>query len=554
MTGSAVSLLSAVAAAAFLAVAWTHRDGTGGRGSRFLGATLLVLAAISVALALVTLGLFPRTNVAVVAVGWPFAVTLWAAFGVEYAGQGQMATRRRLAAVLGFPVLVLGNYALLPSFDGLVRALLRLVGALLLISVFALGLYGLVLIVQAGNERGVPARVRLALLVVGAGVTLLFVPLFFRQPILVSSPEPTAATVAVLAVVAAAVAPVRSHPDLFAGAPDSDSLARRAVLDEMGPVVVVDHEDRVVDLNEPAERVFGVDPADAHGRPLPTVLGETVDTSASGPVTLATTSGRRTFEVRVSSLTARNGETVGRAFRFRDVTERKTEEQRLTVLNRVLRHNLRNDLDAVRAFAETLDEQPSTDAAAAARRIRALSEELRELCDTIETTEELLAGGDRETAVVDVRALAGSVADAVEADWPDSEVAVAAAGREPTVRTDPEVLRAALRAVVENGVEHTDASAPRVDIEVTGTGDAVDIAVRDTGVGIPDEELAVLLEGDETPLRHGSGLGLWLVHWSVRRLGGDLSFSERSPRGSVVELTVPSQRPVAGRGETAGSD
>ena len=56
--------------------------------------------------------------------------------------------------------------------------------------------------------------------------------------------------------------------------------------------------------------------------------------------------------------------------------------------------------------------------------------------------------------------------------------------------------------------------------------------------GIPDEEVTVLPRGTESPLHHGSGLGLWLVHWLVSASGGDLDFADNRPRGSVVTLTL----------------
>jgi K+-sensing histidine kinase KdpD len=54
----------------------------------------------------------------------------------------------------------------------------------------------------------------------------------------------------------------------------------------------------------------------------------------------------------------------------------------------------------------------------------------------------------------------------------------------------------------------------------------------------------VLQRGRETSLEHASGLGLWLVHWIVTESGGSVSFEEREPRGSVVELTLPRTEPV----------
>jgi signal transduction histidine kinase len=64
------------------------------------------------------------------------------------------------------------------------------------------------------------------------------------------------------------------------------------------------------------------------------------------------------------------------------------------------------------------------------------------------------------------------------------------------------------------------------------------VSVADDGPGIPDHERAVLTDGEETALEHGSGLGLWLVHWVVERSGGRLSFAENDPRGSVVRMDL----------------
>jgi signal transduction histidine kinase len=50
--------------------------------------------------------------------------------------------------------------------------------------------------------------------------------------------------------------------------------------------------------------------------------------------------------------------------------------------------------------------------------------------------------------------------------------------------------------------------------------------------------VTVLTHGTESPLHHGSGLGLWLVHWLVEASGGDLDFADNRQRGSVVTLTL----------------
>jgi sensor histidine kinase regulating citrate/malate metabolism len=76
-------------------------------------------------------------------------------------------------------------------------------------------------------------------------------------------------------------------------------------------------------------------------------------------------------------------------------------------------------------------------------------------------------------------------------------------------------------------------------------GDTLSIAVADNGPGIPDHEQQVLEAGEESALEHGSGLGLWAVHWGVTRMGGDLAFAENDPRGSIVTVSIPVERATA---------
>ena len=54
----------------------------------------------------------------------------------------------------------------------------------------------------------------------------------------------------------------------------------------------------------------------------------------------------------------------------------------------------------------------------------------------------------------------------------------------------------------------------------------------------PAVDREVLLEGEEAPLEHGNGIGLWLVNWIVTRSGGRIAFDENDPRGRRVTLVL----------------
>ncbi|WP_227133317.1 sensor histidine kinase [Halorubellus salinus] len=209
--------------------------------------------------------------------------------------------------------------------------------------------------------------------------------------------------------------------------------------------------------------------------------------------------------------------------------------RRVTVLNRVLRHNLRNEITVIsgytellcdaeadvakRELVETIDEHT--------RNVDRLSRQARRLHRVWETDETLpvdLADVVRES-VHDVAAAHESAAVAV--DVPESAVAA----------VHPH-FRFGVQEAIENAIMHND---PGTDVAVTveRTPDAVVVEVVDDGCGIPEDELVAIREGSEDALTHCSGLGLWLQYWTVVLSDGSLAFRENDPSGTVVEMQVP---------------
>jgi PAS domain S-box-containing protein len=70
---------------------------------------------------------------------------------------------------------------------------------------------------------------------------------------------------------------------------------------------------------------------------------------------------------------------------------------------------------------------------------------------------------------------------------------------------------------------------------------AVEISISDDGLGLAQHEIDVFESGSETPLTHGSGLGLWLVYWIVTNHDGSIDATS-SDDGTTVTVTVPGQQ------------
>jgi len=500
-----------------------------------------LLAAMTLSIAFGRLGI-PSESIATLVLFGPFvfASLAWLALAFDYTGRGPVVTRRLAGGLAGFGGVVLVVTVLAAVVpESLLAFWLLLVNLVQLLLVAAIG-YGAVLVARSGVEYGdLPRSGSLVLSAVGAGLVAVTLTLTLTPAL----PFEALLTIleAILGVMAVLLLLVSVRYRVFATGTSAGHLARESVLEAMSAAVAITgRRDRLLDLNRAAEQAFDVDLPDDLGVRIDEALDVDPDETESGPLTVVTSEGRREFDAERSELKGRGGESVGHAYVLRDVTERRTHEQRLDVLNRVLRHNLRNDLDAIRGFAETMErDDPAVDDAALARQIRETAEDVADLGTTLSAADRLLDPERLESEPIDVDTVLEDVAETVGTTFPEASITVTSEDAPITIHSDRRILGAALEEVVENGVEHNDVDSPTVDLTAGRRENDVVIEVSDDGPGIPERERAVLLDGEERPLRHGSGLGLWLVYWSVTRLGGTLAFREREPRGSTVSIRLP---------------
>jgi PAS domain S-box-containing protein len=326
---------------------------------------------------------------------------------------------------------------------------------------------------------------------------------------------------------------------MFDFAPATRRVAERAALDEVdSPVVIVNDERRVVNCNAAFESLFGVAKADIAGSELSTVAGTALEPTDDGStVTVHPDGRRREYRVSASPLTDATGAAVGQTITMQDVTVERRREQRLAVLNRVLRHNLKNELSVITGNVETIQR-------------RAEDETLVDLAETaLDRGWALAETGEKARTAVDILDSGGTaemvrlddlfstVTETVSEEGAEAVVVTAAEG---VVRADPRLLETAVQVAVENALEHGDGA---VRLGARPTDGRVRITITDDGPGIPEHELAVVRDGEEDPLAHGSGLGLWLLAWCVGELGGDLSFDTEG--GTTVTVELPAGDTVA---------
>ncbi|WP_336025067.1 sensor histidine kinase [Halobellus salinisoli] len=243
----------------------------------------------------------------------------------------------------------------------------------------------------------------------------------------------------------------------------------------------------------------------------------------------------------VAEAVPRADEADGQVIFHIDVTRRQRREQQAEVLNRLMRHNVRNDLNLLRGHANVLKKHGDDEVADSAAVLDRIADRWLGLAETVRNIERLFDEVPTKTA--ELSEVIASTRRTVEGEWTEGRVE-AACEVDSSMRVS-ERLHVALVELCENGIKHNDDPAtgdgPVVHIEVTPSHvpDWVEIRVVDEGPGIPPQELTALHAEEETPLQHGSGLGFWLVRFVVRRLGGEIAAENRDGDGSRVSIHVP---------------
>ncbi len=218
-------------------------------------------------------------------------------------------------------------------------------------------------------------------------------------------------------------------------------------------------------------------------------------------------------------------------------------------------HELRNPLATMRNTIDVILEQPRT-----ADQQRAALESLGEDVDRLRKIVEdllLLARADngrlamnRETVRLDN--LVQALAELQQPRAQEQGVTVSLAASGPAeVNGDERWLYQMVGNLLDNALKFTGAGGT-VQMDVTSQGDTVRLRVRDSGPGIPDEDLERIFErfyqvDPSRAQRTGSGLGLAIAAWIVKVHEGRISAANHPGGGAVFTVELPAAIAPSGR-------
>jgi signal transduction histidine kinase len=182
-----------------------------------------------------------------------------------------------------------------------------------------------------------------------------------------------------------------------------------------------------------------------------------------------------------------------------------------------------------------------------AERMMTLVEQMLELSQL--DADQLQLAAEPVEVVTIIEEVRQGVAPRVEAKALDLEVDLSPSL--PQVIGDPDRLRQIVLNLVDNAVKFTEEGSVRITARSTELG--VEVAVRDTGLGIAEEALPLIFEefrqvdsGTTRPYG-GAGLGLAIARKLAERMGGSLSVVSAPQAGSTFTLHLPTATPGMSR-------
>lgn len=243
-----------------------------------------------------------------------------------------------------------------------------------------------------------------------------------------------------------------------------------------------------------------------------------------------------------------SGPRVGTLAVFHDVTEiRRVDRVRRDFIANAS-HELRTPLTSIQGYVENLASGPMTPAEVGAHLavIQRNAGRMRDLIDDLMDLSRIESGGGApDPSRVDVVKIAQTlVADAgprLAHAKLEARVRCTAA---PTAWADRKALEQVLENLLTNAIRYSDEGGS-ITIAIEARGEMIEIAVEDTGIGIPEDALDRIFErfyrvdASRSRAIGSTGLGLSIVRHLVQAMGGTIRVESQLGRGSRFTFTLP---------------
>lgn len=330
-------------------------------------------------------------------------------------------------------------------------------------------------------------------------------------------------------------------------------------------VISVDRGGEIVYFNKAAEEILGISADSVRGQPIDAAFPERLrsisdlfrDVLREGgerrrleTEALMEDGSQKPLGLSVNQLLDREGIMRGALALFTDLTEAKEIERRLRQADRMaaigelsagIAHEIRNPLASIRGSVELLSKElkPSGDDR---RLMELVLRETDRLNDFIEHFIRFARDHSPTISRVDLVPIMAEAEDLVRSHPAYTEkISIV---RKPTggrayVLADPEQLKRVLLNLCLNALWAMDGEG-ELTVTLRREDDRVGVSVKDTGIGIPEDQLSKIFQPFYSQKEKGGGLGLAIAHRIVEQHGGKITVESQVGKGSNFTIWLRS--------------
>ncbi|WP_396612491.1 ATP-binding protein [Haloferax sp. S1W] len=316
------------------------------------------------------------------------------------------------------------------------------------------------------------------------------------------------------------------------------------------PMLIADTSFKFRDINDAGLNLLSYDYDDIVGETVGLIAGDEetyhqiVEVLAtgetwSGEFSVRPQDGRVVYGNGFATPIVVDDEVRGFLALFLDNTKQRQYENASEVLNRLLRHDLRNELNVIYGYTQQVadrvdDEKALEELQLVQDRVLDIvhkSERARDLRDLLERSHD----SSNRPVRLDV-VLHKKLVDAM-IEYPDAEFVFSTLPTLSVVGDD--LLGEAFECLLENAVEHNDKETPTVEVTAERAGPEVVIRVADNGPGVPEDQRDLIFGREEyDQLHHGTGISLFFADSVISSYNGDLWVEDNDDGGSIFCLRL----------------
>lgn len=306
------------------------------------------------------------------------------------------------------------------------------------------------------------------------------------------------------------------------------SMASEKVIEESNTGIIVCQNNRdIIKANKKAKSIFNNDIRTGMN------INKFIDKNAE---TLTITVNNQEKHLKIQEYTVGEHKDSGYVYTLTDITKIKKQEKELEiyqdVIDRVLRHNVRNDMNVIEGYTNEIISSGN-------KKIRNKAEIIDRKCSELHNTIKKLRKiqkviNKKQNIEVDIEEEIKNTINEnkqlkknIHIDFNKKQEQICAISHP--------CINYAIEEIIENSIQHNNSETKKLRININQDKNKVHIKFKDNGKGIEQHEIDVIESNTETSHKHSSGGGLWLIKWIINRSNGSIEFTNTS-NGTEINI------------------